>query len=112
MNIITKDFVTAAMTSFLSKLTTKGYTLYAYDDMEDEDLTFETNGELANELLWTMDMSHLIIENEAGKHTVVQIIPENLEDMIGDWAPYHCHNDKFVEQTIEDFGDYLETNLR
>ncbi len=111
MNTITKDFMTKAMTSFLSKLSTNGYTLFLYDDMEDEDLSFETNAELAKELLWAMDVSHLIIENKDSKHTVVQIIPENEQDMIGDWAPFHCHHDTYVEQAIEDFGDYLEANI-
>lgn len=108
---IEQEFLEKALTSFLSSLTSNGYTVYAYDSIEDEDISFSTNQELAQELLWAMDMHHLIIENKDDKHTVVQIIPENKCDLISDYAPYHCHNDEFVRTKIDSFGEYLEEHI-
>ena len=110
MNTITRTFIEDALTSFIGKLEKEGYALYMYDQFEDEDIVCATHGELAKELLGE-DVTHLIIENQAGKHTVIVIIPENEQDMISDWAPFHCHHDKFVEDTLDAFGEYLNDNL-
>jgi hypothetical protein len=110
MNTITRTFIEDALTSFIGKLEKEGYALFMYDQFEDEDIVCATHGELAKELL-SEDLTHLIIQNQEGKHTVVAIIPENEQDLISDYAPYHCHNDKFVEETIDAFGEYLDANL-
>jgi hypothetical protein len=110
MNTITRTFIEDALTSFIGKLEKEGYALYMYDQFEDEDIVCDTHGELAKELLGE-DLTHLIIENQAGKHTVIAIIPENEQDMISDWAPFHCHHDKFVEDNLNAFGEYLDENL-
>ncbi len=110
MNTITRTFLEDSLTSFISKLEREGYALFMYDQYEDEDIVCDTHGELAKELL-AEDLTHLIIEDKDGKHTVVAIIPENEADLISDYAPYNCHGDTFVEQAIDDLGDYLNERL-
>jgi len=110
MNTITRTFIEDALTSFIGKLENEGYALYMYDQFEDEDIVCDTHGELAKELLGE-DLTHLIIENQNQKHTVVALIPENREDLITDWAPFHCHNDKFIVDNLEAFSEYLYENL-
>ena len=110
MSPLTRTFIEDALTSFISKHESKGYKLFMYDQFEDEDIMCNTHRELAQELLGE-DLTHLVIENEAGKHTVIAIIPENEQDLISDYVPYHCHNDKFVEGNIDAFGEYLDANL-
>ncbi len=110
MNNLTQTFMESALTSFIGKLEKEGYALFMYDHYEDEDIVCDTHGELARELLGEC-LTHLVIENQDGKHTVVAIIPENEQDMISDWAPYHCHNDKFVEENLDALGVYLDERL-
>ena len=85
-----------------------------YDGEDDYYYSLDDDSEMAGEILWTYDVSEMIVNkasDDVSENTGFLMIPENEMDIVSDWAPADMRGDKELNRIMEMYMNDLEENL-
>jgi len=114
MRPIVKNYLTQRTTQLVKELRDSDYTVSLYDAEDDYYYSLDDDAEMADEILWTFDVSEMIISkasDDVSDNTGFLMIPENEMDIVSDWAPADMRGDTILNRIMEMYMNDLEENL-
>ena len=114
MRTIVKNYLTQRTTQLVRDLRDNDYVVSMYDAEDDYYYSLDGDEEMAGEILWTFDVSEMIISkasDDVSDNTGFLMIPENEMDIVSDWAPFDMRGDTILNRIMEMYMNDLEENL-
>jgi hypothetical protein len=114
MRPIVKNYLTERTTLLVRDLRDNDYVVSMYDGDDDYYYSLDDDVEMTNEILWSMDVSEMIISkasDDVSENTGFLMIPENEMDIVSDWAPADMRGDTILNRIMEKYMNDLEENI-